>query len=76
MSAPSDWSDSHAELVSIWEQRALAYRQLDTAITQGDADQWGEARTTADTAKIREEEWFRTVDGLLAPFGIALDQYP
>lgn len=76
VTAPTDWTERHQELVTVWEMRASAYIQLDTAISQGDADQWTAGRAAADAAKIREEEWFRSADEALAPYGLALDQYP
>lgn len=76
VSAPPAWSSSHRDLVEIWERRAEAYRALDVALSTGDAAGWAEARAKADEVKIEEEEWFRAADEQLAPFGLALDQYP
>lgn len=76
VSPPPAWSERHQELVTVWELRADAYNQLDRAVAQGDASAWSAGRSQADTAKIREEEWFRSSNETLAPYGLALDQYP
>ena len=76
VSPPADWAERHRELVSIWEDRAGAYQSLDQALADGDTAAWTAGRAAADSAKIREEEWFRSADEALAPFGLALDQYP
>lgn len=75
-SPPEPWAARHETLVSAWSDRADAYQGLHLAIEQGDPDAWKAARKKADDAKLREEEWFRSVNQELAPLGIALDQYP
>lgn len=76
VTAPPEWSERHQQLVTVWEMRASAYGQLELAVTEGDSELWTTSRAAADTAKIREEEWFRNADEALAPYGLALDQYP
>ena len=75
-SAPAGWTEQHRDLVTVWEERADAYQALDQALKSGDEAAWSAGRAAADRAKIREEEWFRSADEALAPFGLALDQYP
>ncbi|MFT6816336.1 MAG: hypothetical protein ACJATT_000132 [Myxococcota bacterium] len=76
VTAPPEWSARHQQLVTVWEMRAASYAQLDLAVTDGNAELWTTGRAAADTAKIGEEAWFRNADESLAPFGLALDQYP
>lgn len=75
-SAPAPWSDRHAELVDAWSDRADAYQELEIAIEDGDRERWKAARRQADEAKLAEEEWFRQMNRDLAPYKLALDQFP
>jgi hypothetical protein len=76
VSAPEPWSANHAELVEIWTDRAVAYRNLVEAIKTADADQWNTARAQADDVKLAEEKWFDALNEKLAPQGLVVDQYP
>ncbi|MBW1878009.1 MAG: hypothetical protein JRJ84_06585 [Deltaproteobacteria bacterium] len=73
---PPEWADQHTELVSAWSDRADAYQEIQIAVQEGDRDSWKVARKKADDAKLREEDWFRTMNKQLAPIGLALDQFP
>ena len=74
--APAEWSDRHAEIVLAWTSRAEAYQEIQLAVEDGDRERWKAARKQADDAKVREEEWFRTMNRELAPIGLVLDQFP
>ncbi len=74
--APAEWADRHAELAEAWSLRAEAYAAIQTAVEDGDRDGWKSARRHADDAKLREEEWFRSMNRELAPLGLLLDQFP
>jgi len=73
---PPEWADRHAELVAAWSDRADAYQEIEIAVEDGDREAWKQARKKADDAKLREEDWFRTMNRQLAPIGLALDQFP
>lgn len=75
-SAPAEWADQHAEIVIAWTGRADAYQEIQQAVEDGDRERWKAARKQADDAKVREEEWFRTMNRELAPIGLVLDQFP
>ncbi|MCA9494316.1 MAG: hypothetical protein KC621_30530 [Myxococcales bacterium] len=75
--APGPYQPRHAELVSIWTDRATAYRSVAEAIRVGDPDAWMPARKEAENAKIREENWFNQLNENVVPLGIPLvDEYP
>ena len=59
-----------------WTSRAEAYQEIQLAVEEGDRERWKAARKQADDAKVREEEWFRTMNRELAPIGLVLDQFP
>lgn len=73
---PPVWQEQHEALVDIWSDRAEAYRSLAESYTHADAVEWKAARLVSDEVKIREEEWFRAANLVLAPQGIILDQFP
>ena len=73
---PSDWTETHAELVGLWGDRAVAYRALSTAMDEGDEKRWRDARSLADGVKLHEEEWFRATNQRLAGWHLSVDQYP
>lgn len=74
---PTDYAARHGELVTIWVDRAAAYRALSEAIRSGEAEAWNPARRDAESAKIREENWFNQLNETVTPLGIPLvDQYP
>jgi hypothetical protein len=73
---PSSYAQTHADLVLIWGDRALAYRNLGEAIQTGNTDEWNKARELANQVKLREERWFDTLNGALAPSNIQVDPYP
>lgn len=75
-SVPELWVERHSKLVEIWADRAQAYRSLAEALHVVDAEQWKAARETANGVKLREEEWFRSVNQELAPRGMIVDQFP
>jgi len=75
-SPPVEWSDRHAEIILAWTARADAYQEIQQAVADGDRERWKVARKEADDAKVREEEWFRTMNRELAPIGLVLDQFP
>lgn len=77
VAAPEPFAAKHAELVSIWTDRALAYRSVAEAIRVGDPDTWAPARLNAENAKIREENWFNELNKVVVPLGIpVVDEYP
>jgi hypothetical protein len=73
---PSSFATTHADLVLIWGDRALAYRNLGEAIQTGNTDEWNKARELANQVKLREERWFDTLNGALAPSNLMVDPYP
>lgn len=73
---PAEWSPTHGQLVETWNDRADAYLEIEIAIEEGDREGWTAARKKADDAKLREEEWFRSLNTQLAPYGLAVDQFP
>jgi hypothetical protein len=75
-SPPPEWAGRHERLVAAWSDRATAYRLIDEAARAGDREEWRRAREQADRATIAEERWFSEMDVELAPYGLALDQYP
>lgn len=74
--APTEWSDRHTELIEAWSLRADAYAAIELAVEDGDREAWKTARRQADDAKLREEEWFRSMNRELAPLGLMIDQFP
>lgn len=74
--APAEWSEAHAGLVEAWSDRASAYRGVAEAVSAGDRERWRAAREAAKGALLAEEAWFRNADLLLAPHGLAVDQFP
>ena len=76
VSAPDPYSSRHGDLVKIWSDRAVAYRNLGEAIKTADAEQWNDARKQADDVKLREEKWFDGLNEQLAPQGLVIDPYP
>ena len=76
VTAPDPFGARHAELVKIWSDRAVAYRNLGEAIKTADAEQWNDARKQADDVKLREEKWFDGLNEQLAPQGLVVDPYP
>jgi hypothetical protein len=76
VTAPDDFGSVHTELVQIWGDRALAYRNLGEAIQTGDIEEWNKARELADSVKLREEKWFDRLNTTLAPSGLIVDPYP
>ena len=76
VAAPDVWAAKHNELVAIWGDRALAYRNIGEAIKLADAEQWKSARELADGVKLREEKWFDTLNEAVAPMGLVVDPYP
>lgn len=73
---PPSYAQTHADLVLIWGDRALAYRNLGEAINTGNTDEWNKARELANQVKLREERWFDTLNAALAPSNILVDPYP
>jgi hypothetical protein len=76
VTAPPEYAQVHGELVEIWGDRAIAYRNLGEAIQTGDTESWNKARELADTVKLREEKWFDRLNNQLAPSGLIVDPYP
>jgi hypothetical protein len=73
---PPPYASSHAEIVAIWGDRALAYRNLGEAIQSGSTNDWNAATTLTSDVKLREEKWFDTLNTALAPSGSSVDPYP
>jgi len=73
---PSAYAQTHADLVLIWGDRALAYRNLGEAIQTGNSDEWNKARDLANQVKLREEKWFDTLNQGLATSNLSVDPYP
>ncbi|MEQ1565699.1 MAG: hypothetical protein ABMA64_08680 [Myxococcota bacterium] len=73
---PSSYAQSHADLVLIWGDRALGYRNLGEAIQTGNTDEWNKARDLIRDVTLREEKWFDTLNTALAPSKIMVDPYP
>jgi hypothetical protein len=73
---PSTYAQTHADLVLIWGDRALAYRNLGEAIQTGNSDEWNKARDLANQVKLREEKWFDTLNQSLAASNLSVDPYP
>lgn len=76
LTAPDDWSARHSELVVIWGDRALAYRSLSEALILADVEEWEKGRSEATQVKLREEEWFKEVNQILANTGQQIDPTP
>lgn len=76
LSPPPSWNDSHKGLVDIWTIRADGYRDIAEAVVIGDPEMFKLGRDKADTAKLREETWFRDANARLQPYGLYLDQFP
>ena len=76
VSAPAEWTSSHSALVTIWGERATAYRNISEGLRMADTAKWDQGRNMAATVKIQEEEWFDTVNTTIAPMGFVIDAYP
>ena len=76
VTAPTEFAQVHTDLVEIWGDRALAYRNLGEAIQTGNIEEWNKARELADSVKLREEKWFDRLNNTLAPSGLIVDPYP
>lgn len=73
---PAEHMQTHQELVAIWRDRAVAYRNLGEAIQSGSTDEWNKATALASDVKLREEKWFDTLNTALAESGRTVDPYP
>lgn len=76
LNAPPEWLDAHKDLVAIWSTRADGYRDIDEAVEIGDPKLFKQGRDQADTAKLREESWFRDTNARLETYGLYVDQFP
>ena len=73
---PDSFIERHKELVEVWAARATVYRDLSEAIVLSDFDAWTSARGRANEVKLREEEWFRTINAEFGTNGLVVDQFP
>jgi hypothetical protein len=73
---PPEYAAAHKELVEIWGDRASSYRSLGEAVQQGDIEAWNQARSLAESVKLREEKWFDRLNEGLASSGLIVDPYP
>ena len=76
VAAPDVWAANHNELIAIWGDRALAYRNIGEAIKLADPEAWKSARELAEGVKVREETWFDALNKAVGPMGMVVDPYP
>ncbi len=69
-------TDAHALLVKAWADRAAAYAAMRDAWAAGDVAAWDAAVKKNTQAKLDEESYFATINALLAPDELVLEQYP
>lgn len=68
--------EAHAVLVKAWTDRASAYHEMSAAWAKNDLPGFESARRKNLQSKLDEERYFQLVNGLVQPYGLALDQYP
>lgn len=73
---PETWTDLHGELVGIWTERTIAYRDLGEGVVLADTAIWERAKNRHQAAIDREQAWFQTVSTQLAAHELMLEQYP
>ena len=71
-----NWAASHAELVSIWSERAQAYRTISEGLRAADVEQWNQGSALAEQARTRETDWFAGLNVKLNALGMQIDAYP
>jgi len=76
LAAPETWGPVHADLVSIWGDRADAYRSLGEAIRLADQERWVKSRDLANDATIREDQWFIKLNDALGLLSMVADPLP
>ncbi len=74
--APEDWTEKHGELVAIWGDRAVAYRDISEALRLADRERWERGTKAAEEVKLEEEAWFVGVGERLGGMNISIDPYP
>jgi hypothetical protein len=73
---PPEWVDMHATLVVTWQDRSHAYIGMADALALADEARWDEARKLHGLVVKREENWFDSARGRLAPLDLELEQFP
>lgn len=66
----------HGEIKAAWTARSQAYREMQAAYRNNDADGFQKASKANLDAKLAEERYFQEVNALLEPYGYHLDQFP
>jgi hypothetical protein len=74
--APPEYAPTHARLVQIWTDRALAYRIMSEATRTANAELWNASRTKVDEVMANENQFFRDLNTQLAPSSLSVDAYP
>lgn len=69
-------ADAHAVLVQAWSDRASSYHAMSDAWTAGDLAAFDNGKKKNLQSKLDEERYFQTVNQLLRPYDLLLDQYP
>lgn len=69
-------SAAHAMLVQAWEDRADAFAAAVSAWKVGDLDRLDRATEAAKRTHAEEDRYFKQVDAILKPYGLALEPYP
>lgn len=73
---PPDYAGTHASLVKIWNDRAMAYRALSEATRTANAELWNAARTKVDQVNAQETAFFNDLNRQLGPMSLQVDPYP
>jgi hypothetical protein len=73
---PPEYQATHANLVKIWTDRAVAYRAMSEATRTANAQLWNAARTKVDQVNAQETAFFRDLNSQLSPLSLQVDPYP